>query len=142
MEEWKEYKLGDVCNFQEGYVNPPQGNPEYFDGDIKWLRATDLNDGYVYSTTRTLTQLGFKSAKKSAILFKPGTIAISKSGTIGRLGILQDYMCGNRAVINIMPHHTVNTYFIFLSYVVIKDIFLRWPLGVSKRTFIFLFWKT
>ena len=113
MEEWKEYKLGDICDFQEGYVNPPQGNPEYFDGDIKWLRATDLNDGYVYSTTRTLTQLGFKSAKKSAILFKPGTIAISKSGTIGRLGILQDYMCGNRAVINIIPHHTVNTNFVF-----------------------------
>ncbi len=114
MEEWKEYKLGDVCDFQEGYVNPPQGNPEYFDGDVKWLRATDLNDGYVYSTTRTLTQLGFKSARKSAILFKPGTIAISKSGTIGRLGILQDYMCGNRAVINIIPHYTVNTYFVFL----------------------------
>ena len=114
MEEWKEYKLGDICDFQEGYVNPPQGNPEYFDGDVKWLRATDLNDGYVYSTTRTLTQLGFKSARKSAILFKPGTIAISKSGTIGRLGILQDYMCGNRAVINIIPHHTVNTYFVFL----------------------------
>ena len=113
MEEWKEYKLGDVCDFQEGYVNPPQGNPEYFDGDIKWLRATDLNDGFVYSTTRTLTHLGFKSARKSAILFKPGTIAISKSGTIGRLGILQDYMCGNRAVINIIPHHTVNTYFVF-----------------------------
>jgi len=113
MEEWKEYKLGEVCDFQEGYVNPPQGNPEYFDGDIKWLRATDLNDRYVYSTSRTLTQLGFKSAKKSAILFKPGTIVISKSGTIGRLGILQDYMCGNRAVINIIPHHTVNTFFIF-----------------------------
>ena len=64
MEEWKEYKLGEVCDFQEGYVNPPQGNPEYFDGDIKWLRATDLNDRYVYSTSRTLTQLGFKSAKK------------------------------------------------------------------------------
>ena len=113
MEDWKECKLGDVCDFQEGYVNPPQSNPEYFDGDIKWLRATDLNDGYVYSTTRTLTQLGFRSAKKSAILFKPGTIAISKSGTIGRLGILQDYMCGNRAVINIIPHHIVNTFFLF-----------------------------
>ena len=50
MEDWKECKLGDVCDFQEGYVNPPQSNPEYFDGDIKWLRATDLNDGYVYST--------------------------------------------------------------------------------------------
>ena len=28
---------------------------------------------------------------------------ITKSGTIGRLGIVADYMCGNRAVINIRP---------------------------------------
>ena len=105
--------MGDVCKFQEGYVNPPQGNPEFFDGDIKWLRATDLNDGYIYNTSRTLTELGYMSAKKSAILFEPGSIAISKSGTIGRLGILKDYMCGNRAVINIIPKSFVNTYFIF-----------------------------
>lgn len=38
---WKEYKLGDVCSFQEGYVNPPQNYPEYFNGNIKWLRVTD-----------------------------------------------------------------------------------------------------
>lgn len=111
--EWKTVKLGDVCDFQEGYVNPPQSVPEYFDGSIKWLRATDLNDGYVYKTSRTITERGFHSAKKSAILFKPGTIAISKSGTIGRLGILQDYMCGNRAIINIIPKEDVDTYYIF-----------------------------
>ncbi len=40
------------------------------------------------------------------MLFEPGTLAISKSGTIGRLGILGDYMCGNRAVINIRPKAT------------------------------------
>jgi type I restriction enzyme S subunit len=137
MEEWKEYKLGDVCDFQEGYVNPPQGIAEYFDGDIKWLRATDLNDGFVYNTSRTLTQLGFKSAKKSAILFKPGTIAISKSGTIGRLGILQDYMCGNRAVINIIPDDTVDTYFIFCTLRNYQKLFPTIAVGsVQKNLYI------
>ena len=99
--EFKEYKLKEICNFQEGYVNPKQTNANYFDGEIKWLRANDLQNGYVYNTSRTLTKEGFESAGKSAKLFKPNTIAISKSGTIGRLGILKDYMCGNRAVINI-----------------------------------------
>ena len=94
-------KLSDCCSFQEGYVNPAQSNAEYFDGDIKWLRSTDLTDGPVYNTSRTLTSKGFKSAGKSAILFKKNTLAISKSGTIGTLGILQDEMCGNRAIINI-----------------------------------------
>lgn len=99
--EWELAKLNDCATFQEGYVNPSQKIPDFFDGGIKWLRAVDLNDGVVRDTTRTLTEKGFKSAGKSSVLFEPGTLAISKSGTIGRLGFLNDYMCGNRAVINI-----------------------------------------
>lgn len=93
--------LKDCCEFQEGYVNPSQKDASYFGGNIKWLRASDLNGGHVYNTERTLSEKGYKSAGKSAKLFKKGTLAISKSGTIGALGILEDEMCGNRAVINI-----------------------------------------
>lgn len=111
--EWKEVRLGDVCDLQEGYVNPAQTHPEYFDGPIKWVRAVDLNNANIYSTTRTLTETGFRSAGKSALLFEPNTIVISKSGTIGRLGIVKDYMCGNRAIINIKPHKPEDLHFIF-----------------------------
>lgn len=105
--------LDKICNFQEGYVNPAQTHPEYFDGSVKWLRAVDINESFIINTSRTLTDKGFLSAKKSAILFKPNTIAISKSGTIGRLGIISDYMCGNRAVINIAPKESSNLPFIY-----------------------------
>jgi type I restriction enzyme S subunit len=112
--DWPIVRLSDCASFQEGYVNPTQKKPEYFGGDVKWLRAVDLNNGYVKETTRSLTKAGFESAGKSALLFKPGTLAISKSGTIGRIGILQDYMCGNRAVINIKVNdEKCNNRFIF-----------------------------
>lgn len=111
---YKTVKLGDLCSFHEGYVNPSKTHPEFFGGDVKWLRAVDLNDGYIYETSQTLTKDGFLSAGKSAVLFKPGTLVISKSGSIGKLGILSDYMCGNRATINIIPDTTkVNTLFLF-----------------------------
>lgn len=109
----KEYTLSNLCDFQEGYVNPPQTHPEFFDGEVKWLRAVDINESFIIETSRTLTKAGFESAKKSALLFEPNTIAISKSGTIGRLGIIADYMCGNRAVINIAPHDTNMLAFIY-----------------------------
>ena len=105
--------MGSLCHFQEGYVNPAQTHPEYFDGNVKWLRAVDINESFIIETSRTLTQTGFKSAKKSALLFSPNTIAISKSGTIGRLGIVADYMCGNRAVINIEPNDSSLLPFIY-----------------------------
>lgn len=113
--EWPTVKLGSLADFQEGYVNPSQRDPSFFDGPIKWLRATDLNDSLVTATTRTLSDKGFRSAGKSAVLFEPGTLAISKSGTIGRLGMLGDYMCGNRAVINIKPKaNSVPRYLFFV----------------------------
>lgn len=110
---YDEVELKTLCQFQEGYVNPAQTHPEYFDGDVKWLRAVDINESFIIETSRTLTQTGFQSAKKSAYLFCPNTIAISKSGTIGRLGIVADYMCGNRAVINIAPKDTSLLPFIY-----------------------------
>ena len=93
--------LNECCFFQEGYVNPPQDKKEYFDGNIKWLRSLDLNNSFVYETSRTLTEKGYNSAGKSAYMFPANTIAISKSGTVGELGILKDTMCGNRAIIDI-----------------------------------------
>ena len=113
MSNWKEKTLSEYCEFQEGYVNPPKGHSEYFGGDIKWCRAVDINNGYVYSTSQTLTDAGFNSAKKSAVLFKPNTVVITKSGTIGRLGIIKDYMCGNRATINIIPKNNADVEFVF-----------------------------
>ena len=94
-------KLKEICNFREGYVNPPQGIADYFDGPVKWVRANDVNFAPIYSTSRTLSLQGFKSAGKSAILFKPDTIVVTKSGTIGRSAIIKDFMCGNRAIINV-----------------------------------------
>jgi type I restriction enzyme S subunit len=110
----KTKKFRDCASFQEGYVNPSQLKRDNFGHDIKWLRAVDLNDSFVTDTSRCLSLKGYESAGKSALLFEPGTLAISKSGTIGRLGILTDYMCGNRAVINIRVKKEVcDTFFIF-----------------------------
>lgn len=113
-------KLSELCDFQEGYVNPSQSHSEYFEGEIKWLRAVDINESFIINTSRTLSKQGFESAGKSALLFKPDTIAISKSGTVGRLGIIADYMCGNRAVINITPKDASMITFIY-SYLQSKQ---------------------
>ena len=102
-EKPSESVLSDYCDFQEGYVNPPQEFPQYFDGNVKWLRGVDFSSPIIINTSRTLTDEGFNSAGKSALLFEPNTIVITKSGTIGKLGIIADYMCGNRATINIKP---------------------------------------
>ena len=107
--------LSKICKFQEGYVNPSQKNQNFFNGEIKWVRANDVNYLPIFNTSRTLSQIGFQSAGKSAVLFKPNTIVITKSGTIGRVAIIKDFMCGNRAIINIetITNNNIDTKYIY-----------------------------
>lgn len=122
--------LEKIVTFQEGYVNPSQTNHNYFDGDVKWLRAVDLNDSEVWDTSRKLSVIGFESAGKSALMFKPNTIAISKSGTIGRLGILKDFMCGNRAVINLeVDENQADLLFVFYSLIMARREIIQYAVG-------------
>ena len=105
--------LKDCCHFQEGYVNPSQTVSEYFGNDIKWLRAVDLNNDEVFDTSKKLSTKGYRSAGASAFMFPANSLAISKSGSIGTLGILRDTMCGNRAVINIDVQENADLDYIF-----------------------------
>lgn len=136
-------ELKDICSFQEGYVNPAQTHNEYFDGNIKWIRATDINGTYIYNTSRTLTKEGFNSAGKSAKLFEPNTLIISKSGTIGKLGVLKDYMCGNRAVINIKPDLSrVSLMYLYYSIKLKLDYIKGLARGsVQKNLYVFMLEK-
>lgn len=124
--------LSDYCDFQEGYVNPPQEFPQYFDGKVKWLRGVDFSSPIIINTSRTLTDEGFYSAGKSALLFEPNTIVITKSGTIGKLGIIADYMCGNRATINIKPKRKELLPFVYFFLKSIQPQFYDMAVGSAQ----------
>lgn len=127
-----ESNLSDYCEFQEGYVNPPQEFPKYFDGNIKWLRGVDFSSQIITNTSRTLTEEGFNSAGKSALLFEPYTVVITKSGTIGKLGIIADYMCGNRATINIKPKEAKYLPFVYFFLKSIQPKFYDMAVGSAQ----------
>lgn len=73
---------------------------------------------------------------EKALLFKPNTIVISKSGTVGRLGIIKDYMCGNRATINIIPYESVAMKFIFYVLKYHQRHFSDMDVGSVQKKFI------
>ncbi len=130
-------EIGNICDLQEGYVNPSQKVPGYFGGGIRWLRAVDLNDAEVFETSRTLSQAGYESAGKSALMFPANSIGISKSGTIGRLGILRKPMCGNRAVINIVPKQSNDLRYIFYSLRMARQSIIAMAVGsVQKNLYV------
>ena len=65
MEEWKEYKLGDLIVLSSGGT-PNKSNSSYWNGDIPWISAKAMYDDYLYSSDMTITREGLNNGSKLA----------------------------------------------------------------------------
>lgn len=87
-DNWEWVRLGDVGVWAAG-ATPSRRHPEYYGGNIPWLKTGDLNDGIVNETSEKITELGVKNS--SVKVNKPGNVLIAMYGaTIGKLGIVGD----------------------------------------------------
>ena len=88
-------KLGDIFEIGSGGT-PSKSHPEYYGGDIPWVKTGDLKSEYLYEVEDFITKEGLKNS--SAKLYEPDTVLISMYGaTIGATSILKMDACTNQA---------------------------------------------
>jgi len=82
---WFLTNLGEVADWGSGGT-PSRKNPQYFGGDIPWVKTGELGEKYVLKTEEFLSELGL--ANSSAKIFPTGSVGIAMYGaTIGKLSI-------------------------------------------------------
>lgn len=76
-DEWKEYKLGDLCKISSGST-PSKLKREYFNGNIFWVTSGELKNKYLKDTIDKITE----SAKIDTNLkiYDKGTVVIAIYG--------------------------------------------------------------
>ena len=85
-ENWCWTYLGSPIRWGSGGT-PSRKNPDYYDGDIPWIKTGELNDEVIVQTEEHISQEAVKSS--SAKLFPINTVAIAMYGaTIGKTGII------------------------------------------------------
>ncbi len=85
-------------------ATPESGNPEYWDGDIRWATPEDISglDGYWLSDTRRrITQAGYESCPTS--MAPLGSIVLTKRAPIGQLAVLAEPACSNQGCFLLTP---------------------------------------
>ena len=88
-------KLGDIFEIGSGGT-PSKSHPEYYGGDIPWVKTGDLKSEYLYKVEDFITEEGLKNS--SAKLYEPDTVLIAMYGaTIGATSILKIDACTNQA---------------------------------------------
>jgi type I restriction enzyme S subunit len=83
---WHQTTLGNIAVWGSGGT-PSRKHPEFYGGDVPWVKTGDLGPKVLYNASEYITDLGVK--KSSAKYFPKGSVAIAMYGaTIGKTSIL------------------------------------------------------
>lgn len=110
-ENWINKELGKVC-FTTSGGTPSRKVPEYYEGDIPWVKSGELNHNIIRDTEEHISEEAVKNS--SAKIFPEGTLLIALYGaTIGKLAILGIPATTNQAVCGIFKNDLFVTKFLF-----------------------------
>ena len=109
MEQWKEYKLGDICRKVCSGGTPSSKRSEYYDGDIPWLNTKEINFNRIYKTEKCITEEGLKNS--SAKWIEANSVIVAMYGaTAGKSAITKIPLTTNQACCNLTINSDVADY--------------------------------
>ena len=122
-ESWEWVRLGSIGDWGSG-ATPSRTHPEYYGGNIPWLKTGDLNDGYIKSVPEFITDLALE--KTSVRLNPVGSVLIAMYGaTIGKLGILSIPATTNQACCACLPYSDFFNEYLFYFLMSQKQAFIK-----------------
>ena len=111
QEHYPVLKISDVADTTSGGT-PNRGIPEYYNGNIPWVKSGELKDGLITSCDEYITEAGLKNS--SAKLFPKGTLLVAMYGAnIGKTGVLDFDATTNQAICAIFPKIEISKDYLF-----------------------------
>ena len=119
---WTWTRMGQIGDWGAGST-PQRSNPNYYNGDILWLKTGELNNNIVYDTEEKITQRAFHDC--SLRINKIGDVLIAMYGaTIGKLAIVGKELTTNQACCGCTPYFIYN-WFLFYFLMASRDTFIK-----------------
>ena len=94
---------------------PEKGHPEYYGGEIPWVKVGDLIKKNIDKTEECISEEGLNHS--SAKLFPKGTILVAMycNDAIGKSSIIESPMTTNQAICGLFPNPSVSTDYIYYA---------------------------
>jgi len=128
---WIWCRLGELYQTTSGGT-PLRSNVEYWNGNIKWYKSGELNDGLLSINAKELiTEKGLKES--SATLFPSGTLLIAMYGaTAGKLAILKNEATTNQAICGFYENSNLSTDYLFNYLLANRSKMIKESWGMSQ----------
>jgi type I restriction enzyme S subunit len=99
---WETGTIADFFDTASGGT-PSRANPDFYAGDINWVKTQEMNDDFIFHTEERITEEAL--SKSSAKLFPANTVLASMYGgtNIGRTAILGEPAATNQACCALLP---------------------------------------
>ncbi|MEL1254758.1 restriction endonuclease subunit S [Flavobacterium sp. DGU38] len=127
---WVETCLGNLAQVQSGGT-PSRSNKDYWNGNIPWVKISDIKEIYVDETTEFITEEGLKNS--SARIFPKGTILFTIFATLGKIGILNIDAATNQAIAGITPSKFIDDKYLTYSLIDLSNSISEYGKGVAQK---------
>ena len=114
IESWERKRISECCKLGSGGT-PSRKNPNYYTGDIPWIKTGEINWNTVNYSEESITQEAIDNS--SAKVYAPGAVLVAMYGmgiTRGKAAILGIEAATNQAVCVLQPkEYLFNRYLYF-----------------------------
>jgi type I restriction enzyme S subunit len=130
-------QLGNVCETTSGGT-PSRCRPDFFDGDIPWIKSGELEDNVISRAEEHISQHALRES--SAKLFPQGTLLVALYGaTVGKTGVLGMDAATNQAVCALFPKPNLDRYYLWWFLRRMRPVFVDGSFGgaqpnISQKT--------
>ena len=122
-ENWVWVKLESIGKWGSGGT-PSRKRPEFYTGDVLWIKTGELNDDYIYDTEEKITSDAI--ANSSAKIFPVNTVLVAMYGaTIGKVAIVGVPATTNQACAGCVAFDGVYYRFLFFYAMSQKEVFIN-----------------
>jgi type I restriction enzyme, S subunit len=136
MSEWKEYRIGDLCEKVLSGGTPLTSNKEYYEnGNIPWLKTTEVHKEIIRYTDTFITELGLKNSSAKLIPANSLIIAMyGDGGTAGKVALTKIPLSTNQACCNLVIDNNKAAYdFIYYYLKINYDNLVNLKTGGSQQ---------
>ena len=129
-EMWVWSRLGSLGIWGAG-ATPSRNIPEYYNGNIPWLKTGDLNDDYITYIPENISELALTNT--SVRINPKGSVLIAMYGaTIGKLGILTFPATTNQASCACIPFAGMENRYLFYYLLSQRENFIYRGVGGAQ----------
>lgn len=127
---WRYVKLSDLAEIQSGGT-PSRSNSSYWNGNIPWVKISDIKGKYITETEEFITEEGMSNS--SAKMFERGTIIFSIFATIGKVAILDIDATTNQALVGLKNNNQVDKTFLVYTLTELSERISNLGKGVAQK---------